>query len=382
MRTIIPLAIAVVVLALAGAAQAIDPVPPATPAFGRVEILKDRRAGALEDVRKESSQVSYVRGGSERPMRPGLALHEGDAIRTADGVCVVVSDGGLRVEIGERSQVRLERGVLQRLGEVYYQAPGDLSVRADDVELATAGAGFKLVRDLAGAGQVVVREGEVRVRTPGGESLVEPGSLGSFDQEAAGEVRVASKLELEAIDAWRAARFRPGPAESPTRRDQALIRLEGGVSWFEDLEGWGRGGLEGHIRLHGPLWMATGAAFAGRRGWELEDSPNVFAVPIHLGLRLTGDLPRSFFISGGADFQLVVMGQCDDQTTCTRRTVAHPGGRLLIGGGLLLSRRFGLDLEFSGGVLRRQIPPVLQGGEATDVVDPQFHLSVGFFLRI
>ena len=373
----------VLVLALgAGPALAIDPAPPDSPGYGRVEVLRDRRAGSFDDVKRDSVQVSYVRGGVERPLSPGLALYEGDAVRTAKGVCSLVSDAGLRVEIGENSQIRLEAGVLQRLGEVIYEVPGALTVRMGAVEVVAEAARFKVTRDVPGAGQVAVLEGQVRLSTPGGDQLVEAGTLGMFDQEAVLEVRPAAQLELDNLQDWRTARFLPAATAPPSRRDHVSIRLEGGVSWFEDQAGWGRGGLEGRFRLFGPLWLATGAAFAGRRGWELADAPNVFAVPIHLGMRLSGDLPRSFFISGGADFQVIVLDQCDDLTTCARETVAWPGGRLSIGAGLFLSRRFGLDLEFSGGILRREVPPTAPGGESTAVVDPQFHLGIGFFLRL
>lgn len=382
MRTSTALAAAILILALAGPAAAIEPAPPSSPLIGELEILKDRRAGTFEDVETQSQQVSYVRDGSERPAMPGMALHEGDAIRTTDGVCLLATSEGTRIQVGERSQVRLERGILQRLGRVHYVVAGTLSVRVGELELSATAADFEVQSSPQGAGRLLVRRGEVQLGTGGDALAVAAGTMVAFTAEGPAEPEPTIALELTAVEAWRAERFEIGPPEPPSQRERARIRLEGGVSWFEELQGWGRGGLEGRVRLGGPVWISTGAAFAGRRAWELEEAENVFAVPIHLGLRLSGDLPSSFFITGGADFQLVVMGRCDDQTTCSRQTVAEPGGRLLIGAGLLLSRRFGLDLEFSGGVLRRQIPPVVEGGEPTDVVDPQFHLGIGFFLRL
>jgi len=375
-------ALVLVILLSGGVARAVEPAPPSTPLVGELELLRDRHAGAFEDVRRHSRQVSYVRDGSERPALPGMGLHEQDALRTAEGVCALVSADGLRIEVGERSQLRLERGVIQRLGRVLYEAPGPLSVRVGEVELATAGARFEVQSTTAGAGTLLVSSGEVQVRAPAGELRADAGTRVSFSQDGPATAEPALQLWLDDLERWRADRFDAAEAAPPSQRDRARIRLDGGVSWFEDLQGWGRGGLAARVRLGGPLWVSAGAAFAGRRAWELEEVENVYAVPTHLGLRLSGDLPRSFFISGGADFQMVVISRCDDQTTCTREVDAEPGGRLLIGGGLLLSRRFGMDLEFSGGILRRRIPPIVEGGETTDVVDPQFHVGFGFFLRL
>ena len=384
MKRIIAVATCVVLALMSGSGPALadDPAPPDAGVVATVELLRDRRAGTFEDVRADSVQVSYVRGGVERPLRRGDRLHEGDAVRTSDGVCVVVTSEGLRLEVAESSQLRLERGVVQRVGTVLYESTSPLTVRAGVVELVTDGARFRVVRDVPGAGSVTVLDGQVRVRTPAGEELLEARGLATFDPTAALEVRPAAQLELDGIEADRTARFLAAATLPPSRRDRVSIRLEGGVSWFDELAGWGRGGLEGRIRLHGPAWLTIGGAFAARRAWELEDKPNVFAAPLHLGLRFSGDLPRSFFIAGGADFQVVVLDQCDDQTVCKRVTVARPGGRLAIGAGLFLSRRFGLDLEFSGGILRREVPPVELGGESTAVVEPQFQLGIGFFLRL
>lgn len=383
MSRVAPLLLLVLGLLLPSVASAIDPVAPAgASAYGTVIVLKDKRAGFFEDVRKVSREVTYVRDGTERPVTPNMALYEGDALRTAAGACVVETPGGWRVEIGERSQVRLERSIIQRLGEVYYQVSGAFSVTVDDVELLVEGTGFKVRRDVPGNGEVLVAEGGVRYRIPNipGEKVA-AGHAMEFTQEAAGALRRVEGGELEALRAWRAERFEPSVSVG-LRRNRAMIRVEGGLTFFDGLQSWGRGGVAARVRALGPLWLGGGIGVMGRKAADVPTAPVLLALPIHLGARFVADLPRSFFLSGGLDFTLLVGGRCSDQTTCQRVTGVEPGGRLAAGVGMLLSRRVGLDVEFSGGVARFVLPPTDPSVPPTSVVAPQLHLSVGFFIRL
>jgi hypothetical protein len=372
----------VLAMMLPAVAQAIDPLPLGTPVYGTVTVLKDRRAGFFEDVQTISREVTYVRDGVERPLTPEMTLYEGDAIRTAAGTCVVETPAGWRVEIGEASQVRLERSVIQRLGEVFYQVMGSFSVQVGDVELLVEGTGFKVTRDLPGNGELIVVEGGVRYRIPNlpGEKVA-AGYAFEFTQEAAGTLRGLDPGELDALRAWRAERFEPGGAVG-LRRNRVLIRIEGGLTFFDRLQGWGRGGVQARVRAYGPLWIGGGVGVMARLATELPTVPVLLAIPAHVGARFTADLPRSFFITGGVDFTLLVGGQCSDQLTCSRITVVEPGGRVVAGVGLLLSRRVGLDLEFGGGIARFVLPPVDSSIAPTAIVAPQLHLSLGVFIRL
>ncbi len=384
MRSVAAVAVALLaILLLAPApASALDPAPPAGAApYGTVVVLKDRRAGFFEDVRKVSREVSYVRDGVERPLTPGFALYEGDAIRTADGTAVVETPAGWRVEVGERSQVRLERSVLQRLGEVFYKVSGAFSVKVDDVELLVEGTAFKVTRDLPGNGELLVAEGGVRYRIPAipGEKVAAGHEL-SFTQTSPGELRSVTADDLAALAAWRAARFEPGGAVG-WRRNRVQLRIGGGLTFFDGLKGWGRGGITARVRAYGPLWVGGGVDLMGRRADEVLGAPVLLGLPAHVGARFVADLPRAFFVSGGIDFTLLVGGRCADQTDCERVTTAEPGGRLTIAGGLRLTPLLALDVEFSGGVARFLLPPVTADEAPVAVVEPQLHLTLGLSFR-
>lgn len=380
---------ALLLLALVGslllpqAAQAIDPLPPAgTPEYGTIVVLKDKRAGFFEDVKKASVEVTFVRDGVERPVTAQMTVYEGDAIRTAQGACVVETPAGWRVEIGERSQVRLERSVIQRLGEVFYQVSGAFSVTVDDVELLVEGTGFKVTRDIPGNGELVVAEGGVRYRIPSvpGER-VKAGHAFEFTQTKAGALRTLEGGDLESLRAWRAERFEPTVAIG-LRRNRGLIRLGGGLTFFDGLQAWGQAGVTGRARAYGPLWIGGGAGFMLRRAGSVPGSPMLLAIPVHLGARFLADLPRAFFISGGIDFTILVGERCSNTQDCERVTDVEPGGRLAAGIGLLMSQRVGLDLEFSGGVSRFRLPTAAPGGPPTAIVVPQLQLNLGVFVRL
>lgn len=349
-------------------------------AYGTVVVLKDRKAGFLEDVQRASGEVTVVRSGQEAPLRPGDVLQVGDAVRTAAGTCVIETPAGWRIEIAERSQLRLAPTVIQRLGEVFYRVTGAFSVRVDEVELLVEGTGFKVSRDMPGAGNLAVTEGRVRAKTPGNEELSEGGQTLDFDQAAAQAARPMTVEELSALDAWRAARFEPSVAGG-TRRHRVHVRLSGGLNRLDEFT-WGQVGLEGRFRAVGPLWLNVGAAMAARPVDELAAWETAFAMPVHAGLRLLADLPGAGFIGGGADFTLQVGENCIDGAGCVREIDVQPGVLLNVAGGLLLGRFLGVDAEFGGGVTRRRFPAIGEGQEAVVQPDPHFRFTAGIFVRL
>ncbi len=348
--------------------------------FGTIAVLKDRQAGSLEDVRRLSREVSVVRAGAEEPAAPGMALYPGDAIRTSEGTCVVGTADGGRIEIGERSQVRLQPTLLQRLGEIHYLPAGALELQVGEAQLSAVGGGFKLTSGLDGSGTLVVVEGSVRVAGPGGEQVVDAPAVVQLVGGGLGAVGPLPPEEAAAITSWRAERFEPGRVAG-LRRDRVHVRLEGGLSRLDEFS-WGRVGLTVRARPVGPLWIDVGASVAVRPTDELIGYETAIALPVHAGARLIADLPGAAFLGGGADFTLLVGDHCVDAPTCRRELTAEPGVRLSLLGGLLIGRRVGVDLEIGGGVVRRRFPSLLPGGEPIAVPDPQVRVAVGVFVRL
>ncbi len=355
----------------------------AGPEFGQVQVLKDRRAGAYEDVRKQSREVSSIRGGAELPLVPGETLHEQDAVRTAEGTCVLVRSTGTRIEVAERSQLRLDKdGASQRLGQVVYSVQEPFTVQLDAVTAVSSSGTFRITRDIPGSGSVEVLEGTLELSAPGGAVQLSGGQAVAFSQEAAETPGPLDSVTTEALQAWRVPRFQPAAVRQTSRRDRAHIRLAGGLSWLDGFASWGQVGLETRVRLAGPVWLSIGAGALGRPVDEVSEVDSAWALPTHVGARFSADLPLSLFLTGGLDFQAVVGARCSDSLDCSRVLAVQPGGRLLAGIGGFLSRRVGVDLEFSGGILRRLLPPVEAGLDPTPVIDGQFHLSLGIFVRL
>lgn len=362
-------------------AAAIDPAPPTTPVYGTIVVLKDRRAGFCEDVRRVSREVTYVRDGTERAATPGLVLYEGDAIRTAAGSCAVETPEGWRVEIGEASQVRLGKTVLQRLGSVFYKVRGAFTVQVDDVQLLVEGTAFRVDRDLAGTGELLVPEGSVKLSGTETEERVAEGHILSFTQAGPDALRSFTGEDLVALEAWRAERFEPSTVAG-LRRNRALIRFGGGVAWLDGLNSWGGGFIEGRVRAYGAMWLVGGVGVLARPVDETNAANTALVLPVHVGARFVADLPRSLFIGGGIDFEVLLGSRCEEQTSCVRIFAAEPGALLTASGGLLVSRHFGFDIEFRGGLLRRVLPAPDPSLPPTSVVDPRFDLAVGFFVRL
>jgi hypothetical protein len=347
-------------------------------AYGTIVVLKDRQAGFLEDVRRVSRQVTVVSNGIETPATPGMAVFNGDAVRTTEGTCVVETPAGFRVEIAERSQVRLAPTVLQRLGEVFYSVQGAFRVDVGDVQLLVEGTAFKVSNGLDGAGNLAVTEGTVKAKSPGNEEPAAADTTLDFTQEAAGAVRAMTPQQVAAIQAWRAQRFEPSPVAG-LQRNRMHIRFAGGIGRLDEFS-WGQFGLEARVRAIGPLWFDLGAELALRPADELGAYETVLALPLHVGARLVADLPGAVFLGGGADFTVAVGEHCVDAPTCRREVTAEPGVRLTMLGGLLLGQNFGVDLEFGGGVTRRRFPPIA-GSEPVEVPDPNVRFAVGAFVR-
>ena len=189
-----------------------------------------------------------------------------------------------------------------------------------------------------------------------------------------------SAAEMAAIAARRAERFSP-VALTGTLRDRVQIKAGGGVSLLEGVS-WGRASLDLHFRTVGPLWLGVGASVAVRELDDLIDAERALSVPVRAGARAVLDLPRAFFVGGGAYFELLLGERCLDLVACNRGTVAEPGALLSFTAGRLLSRRFGFDLEVAGGVGRSALPGPDPADDSAFRAAPRLHVSLGVFLRL
>ena len=351
-----------------------------TPVYGQVIVLKDKSAGYYEDVRHKSLQVTLVRGGVESSMATGVTLHRGDTVRTREGTCVIKTPSGWTVEVAERSEVVLEPSLVQRIGEVFFAVQGFFSVRVNEVELLVEGTAFKVDSTADGNGTLLVSEGVVRIRGPSGRNaLVSAGEQRGFDPTGPlGSTVLVTAAQRAVLDAWRAERFAHFGIGG-TRRDQAHVRLRGGVSFLEGSS-WGRVGLALDFRTAGPVWLGVGASLIGHELAGDEGVDQVVAVPVHAGVRLVFDLPRAFFVGAGAHFDLLFGQRCLDLVDCNRGLTAEPGAALSFAVGHLLSRRFGFDFEVLGGVGRRTLPTLTSDPEYR--FGPRIHISMGLFLRL
>ena len=262
-----------------------------------MEVLKDRRAGTYEDVRKQSREVSSIRDGAELPLAPGETLHEQDAVRTAEGTCVLVRSTGTRIEVAERSQLRLDKdGASQRLGQVVYSIQEPFTVQLDAVTAVGSSATFRVTRDIPGSGSVELVEGTLELSAPGGSVQLSGGQAAAFSQEAVEAPGALDSVTTEALQDWRAGRFEPAAVRQTSRRDRAHLRLAGGLSWLDGFASWGQVELETRVRIAGPVWLSVGAGALGRPVDELAEVDSAWALPTHLGARFSADLPLSLFL--------------------------------------------------------------------------------------
>jgi hypothetical protein len=85
-------------------------------------------------------------------------------------------------------------------------------------------------------------------------------------------------------------------------------------------------------------------------------------------------------IFGGVDFTAYVGEWCVG-TGCFADVVFEPGVRGVFGGGLEIAEAVGLDLSVGAGVLRRQIPAVLDPN-APVVPEVQLHFEFGVYFLL
>ena len=348
--------------------------------FGTIDLLRDRTGGALTVVRHHSREVEVVRNGTPIPATPGMDIQLGDAVRCGLGIAAIVTPDGARIEIGERSQVRIDAGLLtQRLGDVLIDTPRPLAVLVGTTRIEVADGAVRVTSGLNLQGIAQVLRGTVRVIDGDQERVLEGGQATDLGTEATG-VRTLSELEVAALAEPRASFVRP-EAQPLASADRVHILIAGGISHL-DASDWGQGELSTRVRVHGPVWISVGAGLIARPAEEVLGYDTVLALPARLGVRFIAPLPRSVFLHGGADFTLLVGERCTSLDGCPRKLSAEPGGVVELGAGVHIDKHLGLQIEIAGGLYRRRLPPPAPGLGDVVFTEFQFHGLVGLFVRL
>ena len=373
--------------ALAQDAQTAEPPEPAQPvltaepgSFGTLELLRDRTGGSLIVVRKQSREVEVVRAGQAMPAVPGMAIQLGDAVRCGTGVAAIATLDGGRVEIGERSQVRIDSGRLtMRLGDVFVETPTSMDVVVGDSSITVEAGAARVTSSLQLEGLVQSVDGAVRVVSGDAERRLDPGQSTEVNI-GDGAVKTLTADEVAAVVAPREHFVLPekAPLANP---DRVHILFAGGLGLVDRSE-WGQVDLSARVRIGGPVWVAFGAGLTIRPAEELPGYSTVLALPVRLGVRFVAQLPRSAYLHGGADLTVLLGERCTSLDGCPRVFSAEPGGIIALGAGVHIHERLGLQFELGGGLYRRRTPPPAPG--LADLVFPEFqlHALVGVFLRI
>ncbi len=372
-------ALAALALLCVAAPAAAEEEAPAPVVRGSIAALQDWSAGRFRDVKVRSAEVEIVRAGVEIPATPGLPIVAGDAVRTGRGrVIIALSEGGTTL-VGERSQARLEHdgAWVHRLGLLDFAGTGPVRVTVDAVTVAADDADFRVNRTIAGDGDVTVLRGEPSLIVGGIGRTLAAGTRTTFTQAAA---TATEPLDEAAVAELVAARDLAPKEASPStgRAARAHLRIDGGVSRLHGAD-FGRVGVSGRIRLGGAVFFALGGGFHARA----VDDPDIdaaFVVPFHVGLRGLGELPRGFSLFGGVDFTGFVGEWCAG-LGCVDEPVFEPGVRAMLGAGLELTPRVGLDLTFGAGVVRRVVPARFDPPEPV-VPELQLHFGVGVFFLL
>ncbi len=376
MKTLLPLLLALLV---AGPALGQEEAP-TTGEFGQIEVLRDRTGGGLTLVRNHAREVEIVRNGTPIPATPGMVIQLADAVRCGTGIVSIITPDGARIEIGERSQVRFDAGLLtQRLGDVLVQTQGRLAVLVGDARIEIEGGATRITSGLKLQGVVQTLSGRARVLTGDSERVLEAGQATEVGT-AAVVIRDLSAAEIEALVEPRGL-FELREVQPLASTDRAHVLVQGGIGHLDGAD-WGQVDVSARVRLGGPVWLSAGAGLIIRPAEELPGWNTVLALPVRAGIRFVAPLPRSVFLHGGADLSVLVGERCTSLDGCPRKLSAEPGGLVELGAGVYIHKRLGLQIELGGGLYRRRLPPPAPGLATVVFPEFQFHALVGLFVRL
>jgi hypothetical protein len=140
--------------------------------------------GVRAEVQSVDGAAYLISDNVDRPIAPGVALHEGEQLRTAadSRATVRLADGSL-VQINQRSTLRvgargrdmtvaLDRGAV--IVEAAHRTSGHLYVRTPDCRVAVTGTIFSVDAGLKGS-RVGVLQGSVQVSHAGLHPVLHPG---------------------------------------------------------------------------------------------------------------------------------------------------------------------------------------------------------------
>jgi CHASE2 domain-containing sensor protein len=178
--------------------------------FGRVEEILVTDARGEWARTQHTAKARILREGRELPVYVGMEIDNGERLVTESARLRVVLRRDEYIHIWENADVTVrERGILQRLGDVYYALKGHFSVSYGTVETVVEGTRFTLagpepVRVIVEEGRVRVRSGdEVRVVRAGETLAVPAAGLG------ARAARTSTRALMRTVDRSRWLKGRP-----------------------------------------------------------------------------------------------------------------------------------------------------------------------------
>jgi|GEM_PF-1202078 len=144
-----------------------------------------------------TAAAARIRSGERTPLSVGLELMVGDQIETAQARVKIALEDNEHLTISEGADLTLgDRGVMQRLGEVYYQVRDVFRVDYGTVQTAVEGTEFS-IDGTQGPVRVSVTEGAVRVSSAGETVRVKSGQTVQVAQSAAPGSAVAMGAALK-----------------------------------------------------------------------------------------------------------------------------------------------------------------------------------------
>ena len=229
----------------------------------RLEVLDDSGRWQVE---RQSAQATRTRDGATVPVTTGLALEEGDTLRTHGArLRVRYRDGG-QLSIQPESELQLqEAGILQTLGQVLYQVEGVFRVRFGAVEAAVEGTRFLVSGQPAGPVTVAVDRGKVWVRAQGQQVLVHKGQVVTVPHKGLlGDVTWHSERQAASLSRMAANLGEP----------RYTLGLTGGTTLT-------KGDLQGTTSLLVRIRLLPGWRLIGSAGWATTGER--FHLPVAIG---------------------------------------------------------------------------------------------------
>lgn len=270
--------------------------------------------------------------GVDVPLRRGASVATGDVLKTAQARVELRLESGEHIYVSEQTEIEVaaERGLLQRLGEIYLSLKSDFSVRYGSVEATVEGTKFFVRGDPAGVVQVAVEQGRVRVKVPEGEVAVIAGRASRVTTGKA-----PTEPTRWAMQAGDYARTWP--------RSRPALHLDLLATGGLGLDGARPWGATYGVRVGAGIALFPGARLALGAEWSGMGAGRM-RVPVHAGLGW--ELPGVPIQLSG---QLSVAYETESAACGGEYQAIHLGGTGSVRGAVPMGRRLSLLGEARGG---------------------------------